>query len=80
MLKNIFIFCCALTFAQSQADETPPVKNEIQNGRYQITSSSGEHWNTEVFLLDTQNGKVWSTYRSWGNFIDWYQLPALPTE
>ncbi len=76
MLKNIFLLFFCATLSQLQAHEIiPPNQNTNQNGRYQISTASDDR----IYLLDTQNGKVWEASRNlFGHYHEWLQLP-LPS-
>lgn len=79
MLKNAILFLSCFTLVHLQADETPS-KEAQQNGRYQISAIYNHYWREpEIFLVDTQTGKAWATYRN-GSYDEWRPLPPLPTE
>lgn len=74
MPKCIFFLFLCLILMQFQAYANPQQQESQLNGRYQIcTSMSGSR--SEVYLLDTQTGQVWTLTNNFGSLSPWIRLP-----
>lgn len=81
MKKKYFLIFVCLFLSKLQAHDLQSQQGKHQqNGRYQISTNSVCN-RTQIYLLDTQNGKVWmTTEKCFGYYHPWSQLPILPIE
>ena len=75
MFKKLLLamICLNASYLAAHEDE-----NKNSYGRYQVTVQQGKSKYADddgIYLLDTETGTMWWTYRSGRDFLPWFQLP-----